>query len=504
MMICDGYLRKTILGALWGTLILCDSSSCCTLASLLRPCSVPEDILEHITPDEFHVSEPSISASWDDGPRQGLHSPEGQHDRRHPDSACTKSSSSSRHSQARGSTRQNALALSSSASSGATAAPPDLPPIAGSGVPLRGSEEGGAARSPDGARYSFAPGSPNEVLCAKISGEDVHSRDCPTPSSIGWTPRQSGHLAHQVTFGEVDLPEPTSDNVAKRRRQQAAHVNKFGPAVPVANIRPASANPAPCQLNATMMIDACGVDMPKEVEVCTTDYSLIWRSWATAGLRVHDMCGLCLRNFSIRHVQEIALSNRGIDSIEIGELPAFSALKALNLENNLITDIAPLGRLESLMQLQVGCNRIQGLPQLSDGIFFSLQVLDVGFNQIPVSEVFARESDWSRLPTLRKLDMSGNHLVQLPDAIGSFPSLQHLTLEYNQLSGECLRPLGRLPKLQVLGLANNHVDEIPMEAFTTSTFNSLTVLDMSRNRIRCEICQIATVGESIYFANIWE
>lgn len=185
-------------------------------------------------------------------------------------------------------------------------------------------------------------------------------------------------------------------------------------------------------------------------------------------------------------MQEIALTDRGISSIEIGELPAFSALKALNLENNSIANIAPLGRLESLMQLHVACNRIQSLPQLSSGLFFQLQVLDVGFNQIPVSEVFARESDWSRLPSLRKLDMSGNHLSQLPDAIGSFPSLKHLTLEYNQLSGESLRPLGRLPKLEVLGLANNHVDDIPMEAFTSSSFNSLTVLDMSRNRIRCE------------------
>lgn len=198
-------------------------------------------------------------------------------------------------------------------------------------------------------------------------------------------------------------------------------------------------------------------------------------------------------------VQDLALNNHGIASIAIGKLPAFTALKALNLENNLVSDITPLGRLESLVQLHVACNRIKSLPKLSDGLFFQLRVLDVGFNQIPVTEVFARESDWSRLPSLRRLDMSGNHLSSLPEAIGSFPSLQQLTLEYNQLSGESLRPLGSLRKLEILGLANNHVDSIPAEAFKACSFNNLTVLDLSRNWIRYEAVANWFSCISLYF-----
>jgi Leucine-rich repeat (LRR) protein len=99
---------------------------------------------------------------------------------------------------------------------------------------------------------------------------------------------------------------------------------------------------------------------------------------------------------------------------------------------------------------------------------------------------------WSRLPSLRKLDMSGNHLCTLPEAVGSFPSLTHMTLEYNQLGGDCLKALGALPKLEILGLANNQISEIPEEAFTAASFNHLLVLDVSRNSIRfvCDECAL--------------
>ena len=271
---CHIHLWKTILGALCCIIIQCESSSCST--ALLCPCSVPEDILEHIAPDEFQIPEPSIAASWVDEPRQGLHSPGGLHDRRNPDSECTKRSSSSRHSQSRGSVQHSVLALSCSADSGARAAPQA---VAGRAMSHRGSEEGGA-RVPGGSRNSFPAGRASSFLCAKTSGEDVHGRECPTPSSIGWAPP----LAHQVTFGEVDLPEVNGGNIAKRRRHQAAYVNKFGPAAPVANTRPVSANPAPCQLSAGMMIDACGVDIPGEVEVRTARYSCTRGTWQFAEL----------------------------------------------------------------------------------------------------------------------------------------------------------------------------------------------------------------------------
>lgn len=225
---------------------------------------MPDDILQHISPDEFQIPEPSIAASWDDE-TQHIYSQDA-HELRHPSSACSKRSTSSRQSQPCGGARKHALALSSSSGSGARATPPELPPVAGRAMSLRGSlsREEGPSHSPGGLRYSFSPGSPEKILRAKISGAEFRT-ECNTPSKISCTPP----LAHQVTFADVELPELTEDSSAKRRRQQAAYINKSGPPPPTATIRPVSANPAACELNAAMMVDACGVDMPREVEVRT-------------------------------------------------------------------------------------------------------------------------------------------------------------------------------------------------------------------------------------------
>lgn len=176
--------------------------------------------------------------------------------------------------------------------------------------------------------------------------------------------------------------------------------------------------------------------------------------------------------------------NKGLVSIDPSILSSLTRLKSLVLENNLLEDISPFGQLESLLHLNVACNKISRMPALSSRLFYKLQFLDISFNAVSASDVLTSTCDWSSLPSLRKLDMSGNMLRRLPPVVGSFPALVTLYLEYNELKGQCLLPLAQLPCLEQLGLADNHISDIPQHAFRPSTFTRLKMLDVSRNRIR--------------------
>lgn len=182
--------------------------------------------------------------------------------------------------------------------------------------------------------------------------------------------------------------------------------------------------------------------------------------------------------------QEIKLVDKGLVSVDEADVRSLKALKSLILENNALEDISPFGELEALQSLNVACNKIQHLPVLSSGLFYKLQKLNISFNTIPVSDVLSSDCAWSRLPSLRELDLSGNRLSCLPEVLGSFPALVVLCLESNHLTEQCLHPLAVLPRLEHLGLAENHISDIPKNAFEPSSYPCLKVLDLSRNKIR--------------------
>lgn len=167
----------------------------------------------------------------------------------------------------------------------------------------------------------------------------------------------------------------------------------------------------------------------------------------------------------------------------------FQALKALQLENNRLSDFSALAGLPRLSQLFLSCNRIQRLPEASPGHFQMLQVLDLSFNFVQADDIFASDTGWSRLPTLRDLDLSGNDIATLPSALGSFPSLRRLALDFNKLTAPCLKPLSALPRLQALELANNRISGLPARLLKNPcAFSSLTSLDLSNNVVRCGPC----------------
>lgn len=183
-------------------------------------------------------------------------------------------------------------------------------------------------------------------------------------------------------------------------------------------------------------------------------------------------------------MQEVKLVNRGLVSVDPSVLSSLTSLKSLVLENNQLKDVSPFGHLKELLSLNVACNQISQLPGLSFGLFYKLQTLDISFNSVLASDILSSNCDWSSLPSLRQLDLSGNMLKCLPQVVGSFPALANLHLELNELTGQCLCPLAKLPCLEHLGLADNHISNIPQCAFNPDAYKSLKVLDVSKNRIR--------------------
>ena len=78
------------------------------------------------------------------------------------------------------------------------------------------------------------------------------------------------------------------------------------------------------------------------------------------------------------------------------------------------------------------------------------------------------------------LDLSGNSLKGLPDAINSLSALTHLDLSDNKLKSHSILPVGRkqkgsrLKSLEVLRLNGNRLTEGPA---AVETFQTLTDLE---------------------------
>jgi len=163
------------------------------------------------------------------------------------------------------------------------------------------------------------------------------------------------------------------------------------------------------------------------------------------------------------------------------DMPYFTALRSLRLDNNRLRDAAPLAALPVLRALHLSCNRLATLPDMRVG-FSALEVLHVSFNHLPPHALFGPAAPLACMPSLRDLCASGNAFKALPHALGPWPALQRLELEHNGLSAACLVPLSALPGLRHLSVAHNRIGAVPAEI--AGGFRQLTCLDLTFNQLR--------------------
>lgn len=148
-------------------------------------------------------------------------------------------------------------------------------------------------------------------------------------------------------------------------------------------------------------------------------------------------------------LEELFLISNGISKVE--NLPKSTTLKYLELGANKIATIEGLEAVPNLEQLFFGQNRISSMLGL--GVLRHLRVVSIqsnrltkieGLAQLPetLEELYLSHNrieelpleEWSALPNLRILDVSGNRITSIPNTFAhNLPSLQEFWASDNQL-----------------------------------------------------------------------
>jgi hypothetical protein len=134
---------------------------------------------------------------------------------------------------------------------------------------------------------------------------------------------------------------------------------------------------------------------------------------------------------------------------------------------------AELGRLKSLVNLELGNNRLTSVPP-ELGQLIALQELALGSNHLT-----SLPPELWKLSALQKLALDNNQLTSLPPELGQLAALQELALDSNHLTS--LPPeLGQLAALHKLGLDNNQLTSLPPELGQLTALQELT---LANNRL---------------------
>ncbi|KAG2780214.1 hypothetical protein PC129_g5069 [Phytophthora cactorum] len=168
---------------------------------------------------------------------------------------------------------------------------------------------------------------------------------------------------------------------------------------------------------------------------------------------------------AVPDLRELRLSGQNLDILPAG-FGTFTKLRLLQLRQNGIRVIKPevfgsveaqnLGIGTSLESLDVRYNRLETLPDTFTNCV-KLHVLRASHNIIvSLPEVM------DGLVTLTDLQLAHNQLVIGPRALSSLRALERLDLSFNRIETLDELDFSQLPRLQVLRLSGNRLTELPM------------------------------------------
>ncbi|CAL0311706.1 unnamed protein product [Lupinus luteus] len=161
-----------------------------------------------------------------------------------------------------------------------------------------------------------------------------------------------------------------------------------------------------------------------------------------------------------------------------------SSLTRLDLHSNGITELPDsIGNLLSLVYLDLQGNQLSSLPA-SFGRLVRLQELDLSSNQISVLS-----DTIGSLVGLKVLSVETNDIEEIPHSIGNCSSLRELRADYNRLKA-LPEAVGKIQSLEILSLRYNNIKQLPT---SMSSLINLKELNVSFN-------ELESVPESLCFA----
>lgn len=181
----------------------------------------------------------------------------------------------------------------------------------------------------------------------------------------------------------------------------------------------------------------------------------------------------------LTQLQRLALSRNSLSGAIPDSLGSLPHLQEMYLDNNMLTGAIPptLNALNSLTRLQLQDNRLSSeFPDLSQ--LTNLNFLDASSNNL------SGELPAALPPSLIELVMRNNQIEgNIPEIAASLAWLQVVDLSHNKLSGSVPASLFTHPSLEQLTLSYNQFGSVQVPGNSGLT-SPLISVDLSNNRIR--------------------
>ncbi|XP_062891900.1 podocan-like isoform X2 [Mobula hypostoma] len=200
----------------------------------------------------------------------------------------------------------------------------------------------------------------------------------------------------------------------------------------------------------------------------------------------------------IRNLEYLLLQNNRITSAGIhrGAFAKVRNLHTLHLFNNPLGKV-PDGlprRVNSLMLLH---NGIQEIGPSDFVTTYHLTELNLSYNKLHSERV--HRLAFRKLHRLKRIDLSGNHLTQLPSGLP--PGLETLIAQHGQINRLSVTSLRNMKALQELRLNHNELTVRKIEPGTWGQVPNLKLLDLGYNKLSYVPPDLPESLEYIYLQN---